>query len=162
LILLNIMLGGNMSSRLFQEIRENRGLAYSVFSDVASYDDSGSLSVSLGVDREAVNEVIAVIRQELHRLTREGVDADELANAKEFATSSIYLAADNMEARMSRLARNELCFGRDIPLSEATAALEQVSGPEVTELAARLFAGRDLTMTALGPLDADEVDWSLR
>jgi predicted Zn-dependent peptidase len=161
LLLLNIILGGNMSSRLFQEIRENRGLAYSVGSDLAFYDDSGSLAVSLGVDREAVNESIAVIHEELRRLTLEPMDAAELANAKEYATSSLYLAAENIEARMTRLARNELCFGRDIPLPEAAAALDKVTAEGITELGARLFAGRDLVMTALGPLDHDEVDWSL-
>ncbi|MEJ2033724.1 MAG: pitrilysin family protein [Deltaproteobacteria bacterium] len=161
LLLLNLILGGNMSSRLFQEIRESRGLAYSVGSDLAFYEDGGSLAVSLGVDRRVVNEVIGVIHQELRRLTEEPVGEDELANAKEYATSSLYLAADNMEARMTRLARNELCFGREIPLAEAAAALAQVSVPEIAELADRLFAGRDLTMAALGPLGADEVDWSL-
>jgi predicted Zn-dependent peptidase len=159
LYLLNIILGGNMSSRLFQEIRENRGLAYSVYSDLAFYVDSGSLAVSLGVDRESVNEVIAVIRQELRRLAREPMPADELANAKEYANSGLYLAADNMEARMTRLARNELCFGRDIPLAEAADAIARVTGPEVTELADRLFGSRDLTMAALGPMENGEVDW---
>jgi predicted Zn-dependent peptidase len=159
LFLLNIILGGNMSSRLFQEIRENRGLAYSVYSDLAFYADSGSLAVSLGVDRDSVNEVIAVIRKELQKLTREPVPTSELANAKEYAQSGLYLAADNMEARMTRLSRNELCFGRDISLAEAAARIAQVTGPEITDLAARLFGSRDLTMVALGPLESGEVDW---
>ncbi|MDA8163691.1 MAG: pitrilysin family protein [Desulfobacteraceae bacterium] len=161
LILLNTILGGNMSSRLFQEIRENRGLAYSVGSDLAFYEDSGSLAVSLGTDREAVNQVIGVIHEELRRITREPVMAEELANAKEYTTSSLYLAADNMEARMTRLARNEICFGREIPLAEAAAGLEQVTAAEIARLAEKLFAARDLALTALGPLGHDDIDWSL-
>jgi predicted Zn-dependent peptidase len=161
LYLLNIILGGNMSSRLFQEIREKRGLAYSVSSDLAFYVDSGSLAVSLGVDRESVNEVITVIRQELRQLVLKPVPAAELANVKDYAKSGLYLAADNMESRMTRLARNELCFGRDISLEEAATAIDQVTSPELIELAARLFSGQELTMAALGPIEKDEVDWSL-
>ncbi|MEW6518462.1 MAG: pitrilysin family protein [Thermodesulfobacteriota bacterium] len=158
LMLLNILLGGNMSSRLFQEIREKRGLAYSVHSYVDAYADSGYLGIYLGVNAENVNQSLAVIRDELDKLSHGPVTAAELANAKDYATTGIFLAADNLELRMTRIARNELYFGRNVDFDEVVAGLTRVTAPELQQLAASLFA-RGMTSAVLGPVADKDVQW---
>lgn len=160
LILLNIILGGNMSSRLFQEIREKRGLAYSIYSFVESFLDSGYLGVYLGVDRDTVNESIEVINDELKRLKIELVSGQELVDAKDFAKGSLYLSAEGMESRMSRNARNEYCFGQFVSFEEVAAEIDHVTSEDVLQLAERIF-GRELTASVLGPLNQNEIQWEL-
>ncbi len=158
--LFNVLLGGNMSSRLFQEIRENRGLAYSVASDVSAYCDAGSLTIALGIEATTANQVLGLVASELGRFRREAVSAEELANAKEYVCGGIYLAADNMEARMTRLARNEICYNRFVPLEEVAEAFTRVTGEEIRELADRLLAA-PLAGAALGPVKPKQIDWRL-
>jgi predicted Zn-dependent peptidase len=137
-LLLNVLLGGNMSSRLFQEIREKRGLAYSIYSYVASYSDSGYLAIYLGVDRESVDE--------------------ELANAKDFVKSGLFLSMENMETIMTRIARNELHFGRYIALEEVLALIDRVNREDILHLSKRIFGRQGLNFTGLGPLEETDVD----
>lgn len=160
MILLNIIWGGNMSSRLFQEIREQRGLAYSVYSFVDSYFDSGYLGVYLGVDRETVNEAFAVIRQQVDILKEDPVREEELRDAKDYAKGGLFLSAENMEARMTRNARNEFCFGRHIPVEEVVSSIEAVSTEDIRRLARKLFSG-DFSVAVLGPLKQSEINWDL-
>ena len=155
--LLNLILGGNMSSRLFQEIREKRGLAYSVYSFLSAYSDSGVLGVYLGVSPSRAAEALRVARAEVEHLAAGPVSQEELADAKENLTGSILLAAENPENRMSRLARNEINFGRDIPLEEVVAQVEAVSAEDVSRLAGELLTPEGLSATVLGPADADEL-----
>jgi predicted Zn-dependent peptidase len=157
LLLLNTILGGNMSSRLFQEIREKRGLAYSVFSYLVSHSDCGYAGVYLGVDPESLPQVLALVRRELTRLHREPVTAAELADAVDYLRAGMYLAAENMEARMTRLARNEYTFGRDIPIDEVVAEIGRVSPDDLLELAGRVFAGGNLTLAAIGPVSEEKL-----
>jgi predicted Zn-dependent peptidase len=152
LLLLNTVLGGNMSSRLFQEIREKRGLAYSIYSYLASNSDCGFTAIYLGVDPHSLQEAVGLIRAELAKLRREGITGAELAGACEYAKGGIYLAAEDMEVRMSSLAKNEFSFGRYLPLEELTAAIGAVSVQEVNELAGRLFANDDLPLCVIGPV----------
>ncbi|MEJ2690614.1 MAG: pitrilysin family protein [Deltaproteobacteria bacterium] len=158
LILLNIIWGGNMSSRLFQEIREKRGLAYSVYSFADSFLDSGYLGVYLGVDRETVNEAFEVIGDQLGRLREDRVSEQELRDAKDYAKGGLYLSAENMEARMTRNARNEYCFGRYISIDEVVRALEKVTAGEIRDLADKLFS-RELSAAVLGPVKHKEINW---
>lgn len=158
-LLLNVLLGGNMSSRLFQEVREKRGLVYSIYSYISSYVDSGYISIYLGVDKESLNEALSLAVQEVQKLLAEPVGSEELENVKEFVKAGLYLSADNMEAIMMRIARNELTFGRYISLDEVVSEIDRVDPSQVGRLAGRLFQDRDLTMAALGPLDSDEIDW---
>jgi predicted Zn-dependent peptidase len=160
-LLMNVVLGGNMSSRLFQEIRENRGLAYSVFSYITSYIDSGYLGVYLGIDRDSVNEALSLVLKEINRLCTELITPPELTGAKEFIKAGLFLAAENMESIMTRIARNELCFNRDIPLEEVVEAINSVNSEEIQVLAAKIFTDNELTLGALGPVDTDEIDWAL-
>ena len=152
LLLLNTILGGNMSSRLFQEIREKRGLAYSVYSYLVSHSDCGYAGVYLGVDPESMPEVLALVRHELRRLHTEAVSAEELADAVDYVRAGMYLAAENMEARMTRLARNEYTFGRDIAMEEVAGAIEKVTQEDLLNLAGRIFGTDQLTMAAIGPV----------
>lgn len=155
--LLNLILGGNMSSRLFQEIREKRGLAYSVYSFLSAYSDSGALGVYLGVAPNRAAEALRVACAEVGGLASGPVSGQELADAKENLTGSILLSVENPETRMSRLARNEINFGRDMPVEDVVAQVEAVSAEDVSRLAAQLLTPGELSATVLGAADADEL-----
>lgn len=158
LMLLNVIFGGNMSSRLFQEVREKRALAYSVHSYLDSYCDCGYLAVYLGVNPATLNESLAVIRHEIDTICSHQIADAELQGAKDYGRAGLFLAAENLEARMSRIARNELYFGRNVSFDEVLAGLDAVRGNDLTKLAEKLFS-RGLTSTVLGPIDETEVAW---
>lgn len=157
-LLLNVLLGGNMSSRLFQEIREKRGLAYSIYSYIASYSDSGYLAVYLGVDRESINESLALILKEISNIQHLEVPEAELANARDFVKSGLFLSMENMETVMSRIAKNELHFGRYIPLEEILDSIDRISPDDILRVGSRIFGSRELTVAALGPLEEAGID----
>ena len=156
LILLNIILGGNMSSRLFQEVREKRGLAYSIYSYLDSYIDAGCLAIYMGVGPAFFHEATNLVVSEVERLTAEAVSEKELANAKDYAKGGLLLASENMEARMTRIARNEVCFGRYFSFDEVADDIDRVTSQEVTELAGKIFS-RKLTRAVLGPVSEDKL-----
>jgi predicted Zn-dependent peptidase len=153
-LLLNIILGGNMSSRLFQEIREKRGLAYSVFSYLSSNSDSGYTAVYMGVDPGSWSAAVELIHEELAKLRLEGVTEAELVGAAEYARGGIYLGAENMEVRMTGLAKNEFAFGRYLSIKELTDAIAGVKRDGVNELARMIFAEEHLPMCVVGPVPA--------
>jgi predicted Zn-dependent peptidase len=155
--LLNVILGGNMSSRLFQEVREKRGLAYAVYSYLSSYSDSGMFGVYMGVAPGRSPEALKVVVAELARLATEPVSSEELEHAKESTKGSILLGAENPESRMARLARNEFNFGRTVPLEEVIEKIEAVELNDITNLAARCLDPDRLGVTVLGPADADQL-----
>ena len=152
LLLLNTILGGNMSSRLFQEIREKRGLAYSIFSYLSSNSDCGYTAIYMGVDPKFLSESVGLIEEELGKLRMAGVTKSELAGAIEYANSGIYLAAENMEVRMTSLAKNEFSFGRYLAIEELTGAISAVNVEGVNELAQKLFADDTLPLCVIGPV----------
>jgi predicted Zn-dependent peptidase len=153
--LLNVILGGNMSSRLFQEVREKRGLAYAVYSYLSTYSDAGMFGVYMGVAPGRSPEALKVVRAEMARLAVEPVGAEELEHAKEHTKGSILLGAESPDSRMFRLARNEFNFGRDVPLEEVVAKIEEVTVQDLTRVAARCLDPSLLGITVLGPADAD-------
>jgi len=158
-LLLNVLLGGNMSSRLFQEIREKRGLAYSIYSYTAPYSDSGYLAIYLGVDRDSVDESLALIAQEISILQKAPVTETELANAKDFIKSGMFLSMENMETIMTRIARNEMCFGKYISLEEVVDSIDRVTGEDILRLAGKIFGRQELTVVGLGPFEKAGIDW---
>ena len=158
-LLLNVLLGGNMSSRLFQEIREKRGLAYSIYSFIAPYSDSGYLAIYLGVDRESVNESLALIAHEIRVLQKTPVSETELVNAKDFVKSGLFLSMENMEAIMTRIARNEIYFGKYIPLAEVIDSIDRVTGEDILRLSSMIFGRQELTLAVLGPFKKAEIGW---
>ena len=158
-LLLNVILGGNMSSRLFQEIREKRGLAYSIYSYISSYSDCGYLAIYLGVDRDSVNESLSLVAREISTLQNTPVAEEELVNSKDFIKSGLFLAMENMEAIMTRIAKNEIYFGKYIPLAEVVESIDHVTGEDILRLASKIFSRQELTIVGLGPLEKVEIDW---
>ena len=158
LYLLHVLLGGNMSSRLFQEVREKAGLAYSIYSYLSSFTDCGYLGVYLGVDPAVVNKAMALVAKEIKALRQVSVSVTKLSRAKDYAKAGIFLSAENMESRMTRIARNELTFGRYISFDEVAAGFDQVRPEDIADLATRLF-NRPLSATVLGPLKTKDLDW---
>ncbi|MEN8135024.1 MAG: pitrilysin family protein [Thermodesulfobacteriota bacterium] len=152
LLLLNTILGGNMSSRLFQEIREKRGLAYSIYSYLSSNSDCGYTAIYLGVDPRFLSESVGLIQEELGKLRGAGVTKAELAGAIEYANSGIYLAAENMEVRMTSLAKNEFSLGRYLAIEELTGAIGAVEVEGVNGLAQKLFANDTPPLCVVGPV----------
>ena len=150
--ILNTILGGNMSSRLFQEVREQRGLAYSVYSFASSYMDNGLFGMYAGVSPENTQQTLDLMLKQLDRLQTEPVGADELADAKEFLKGNLLLAAESNDNQMVRLAQNEINFGQYIPISEVVANIEAVTPSDIQALAGQLFAEGRFSLTLLGPL----------
>jgi predicted Zn-dependent peptidase len=149
--ILNTVLGGSMSSRLFQNVREKRGLVYSISSGVTAYSDAGSFTVYAGTSLDAVGEVIRLTVEELKRLKGEPIPADELRRAKDHLKGSLMLSLENTGSRMSYLARQEIYFGRTFGLDETLAEIEGVASGDVQRIANDLFRG-DLAMSLLGNL----------
>ena len=155
--LLNTILGGNMSSRLFQEIREKRGLAYAVYSFISSHVDTGMFGVYLGVDPRRTGETIELVLDEIHKLNTEEVDSSELRGAKEYTKGSLMLASESTDNQMVRTAQNEIHFGRDIGLQEVLEEIEKVTQDQIINLANELFQKNQMVLTILGPLNKKKI-----
>ncbi|MFC1858767.1 M16 family metallopeptidase [Thermodesulfobacteriota bacterium] len=151
--LMNSILGGNMSSRLFQEIRERRGLAYSVYSFISSYVDTGMFGAYVGLDPKNARVAVDLILKEMRRLKEIPVDSAELHDAKEFTKGNLFLASESVDNQMVRLAQNEIIFGDYIPLDTVVAKVEAVTSEELLDLAVDLFQTNALALTLLGPVD---------
>ncbi len=150
--LMSAILGGNMSSRLFQEIRERRGLAYSVYSFAHAYIDSGMCGACAGVDPHNARESIRLIRKALRTLREVPVGEGELRDAKEYTKGNLLLAAESNDNQMVRLAQNEFHFGRQIPLEEVVTKVEAVTADDIHRLARRLFKPGETALTVVGPV----------
>lgn len=147
---LNTTLGGSMSSRLFQNVREKRGLAYAVFSGLSAYQDAGALSIYAGCANEAVAELIEVVVAEIRQMKAGGLDAVELRRAKDHLKGSLMLGLESTSSRMSHLARQEMYRDRTDGLDEMLAAIERVTAADVLKLADRFFTNGALAVTVLG------------
>ncbi len=154
--MLQLILGGNMSSRLFQVIREQLGLAYAIQSYVQFFSDAGFLGIVAGVSPGNLEAIMAAIRKELKTLQAEPVSAAELTAAQEHLKGSIMLSAEDCEHLMLRLAKNELNFGRYIPLEDIIAGMMQVTAAEILELARDLLRPETWGMALLGPVDSPD------
>ena len=147
---LNTMLGGSMSSRLFQNVREKRGLAYSVFSSLSSYRDSGAVTVYAGCANDAVHELVDVVMAELRRLKAEPLAAGELQRARDHLKGSLMLSLESTSSRMTHLARQEIYGDTDESLDEMLAAIDRITEDDITRVAHRLFPAGALGLTVLG------------
>ncbi len=148
--ILNAILGGSMSSRLFQEVREKQGLAYSIYSYMASHSDSGSLVVYAGTSQDRMDEVVSIILREMLRLKTELLTATELFAAKEQLKGNILLSLESSDNRMSKLAKNEIYFGRYQSLDEIMRGFDQVTADRVLDLCQEMFADLSLNLVLLG------------
>ena len=149
--ILNTVLGGSMSSRLFQNVREKRGLAYAVASSLSAYRDAGSLTVYAGCDTQVVGEVIDLVVEELRGIKAAPMPEMELRRAKDHLKGSLMLSLENTASRMSHLARQELYFERQFGLDETLAGVESVTADDVQRVAGDLFGSGLLAATVLGP-----------
>jgi len=157
LSVLNQVLGGGMSSRLFQEVREKRGLAYSVYSYRGAYLDTGALAVYAGTAPGKVDEVLAVIGGELDRLVADGgVSARELADAKGHLKGSMALSLESSAARMHRLGRSELIQGEVPSLDELVAEIDRVTTDDISRVVQRVLADQQRVLAVVGPFEVSD------
>ncbi len=159
LSVLDAVLGGGMSSRLFQEVREKRGLAYSVYSFQQPYREAGLFAVSAGTSPSNVAECVSVIDAELARAAAEGISAAELALAREHIKGSLTLSLESTSSRMIRLGRGEFTHGYHLTTEEIEAKIDAVDEEQVLSLARELFATENLGLCVLGPVDEATVNW---
>jgi len=150
---LNTLLGGGMSSRLFQNIRERQGLAYAVFSELSPYRDTGCLSIYAGTSVESARKVVDSILKEFRELKEQTVAADELRRAKDHLKGSLMLSLESTSSRMSNLARQEMYFGRFFTLDELVQSIEGVTAEDVRRIARTFFDPRQIALTILGNLE---------
>jgi predicted Zn-dependent peptidase len=150
--LLNNILGGGMSSRLFQNIREREGLAYAVFSELTPYADAGMLSIYAGTARQNVERVLRLISIELRRMKDELVTEDELRRAKDHFRGALVLGLESTGARMSHLARQEMYFGRFFTVEEIQASIEAVTREQIQQIAREFFHPEKIAAAIVGPL----------
>jgi predicted Zn-dependent peptidase len=156
-LVLNTVLGGGMSSRLFQTVREERGLAYSIYSDLNPYSDTGSLCVYAGTSADKALDVIGLIMTEFRRLKNERLPADELRRAKDQLKGNILLSLESSMSRMSNLARQEMYFEYFFGMQEILDKIEEVSDEQVMTMAQSLFQSESVAVTLLGRLDGLKV-----
>jgi len=150
---LNTLLGGGMSSRLFQNIREKQGLAYSVFSELNPYRDTGCLAVYAGTSLGAARKVVSSTVQEFQRLKQDPVEEEELRRAKDYMKGSLVLSLESTGSRMANLARQELYFERFASLDELLESIERISSEDVQRVAQTFFESKQIALTVLGRLD---------
>ncbi len=153
LYILNNVLGGGLSSRLVQSIREERGLAYSVFSYHSTFCDTGLFTFYAGTSPTKYDEVIRLLLKEVQDIVTNGITDKELKRAKEQIKGNLFLGLENVSSRMTRLGRNELCLNRIIPLSEFVEHISAVTLEDVQVLARDLFEDNHYTLSTIGPLE---------
>jgi predicted Zn-dependent peptidase len=152
LYLLNSILGGGMSSRLFQSVREEAALAYSIYSELSPYRDTGALSVYAGTSIEKTREMIRLIVEEFRRLKEEPVTEEELDRAKNQSRGNIVLGLESSSARMSNLARQQMYYGRFATVDEIVADVDRVTAADVQRVASELLQSNRISVTLLGNL----------
>ncbi|MGA2436080.1 MAG: pitrilysin family protein [Bryobacteraceae bacterium] len=150
---LNTILGGGMSSRLFQNIRERQGLAYAVFSDLNPYRDTGCLSVYAGTSLASARKVVDSILGEFRKLKQEPVEDSELRRAKDYMKGSLMLSLESTSSRMAHLARQQMYFGRFSTVDESIENIERVTAADVQRIAQLFFDPRQIGLTVLGNLN---------
>jgi len=155
--MLNTILGGNMSSRLFQEIRENRGLAYAIYSFLTTYIDTGLLCVYAGVSQDQAAEVISLILAELNKFRSGGIKEAEIKAAREYLKGGIALNLESTDNLMTRLAKNEVTYHRYISFEEIMSSIDQVTKDQMVELAQDYFSPENLALTVLGNFSENEL-----
>ena len=152
-LILNTVLGGGMSSRLFQTIREERGMAYSVFSDLSPYRDTGTLCVYAGTSAAKALECIDLVMNEFRKLKEEPLSDEELTRAKDQLKGNILMGLESSNSRMANLARQEIYFGQFFTADEIIAKVDAVQAAQVRGMAQRLFDPNKIAVTLLGRLD---------
>jgi predicted Zn-dependent peptidase len=151
--ILNSVLGGGMSSHLFQNIREKRGLAYAVFSSLSSFHDAGCLSVYAGTAADKARQVIELVLAEFCELKSNPISQEELQRAKDYLKGSLLLSLESSTSRMGNVARQEMYFGRYISQGEIARSVDAVTAQQVLAVAQEFFHPERLAITVLGPIN---------
>jgi predicted Zn-dependent peptidase len=154
---MNTLLGGGMSSRLFQNIRERRGLAYAVFSELNPYRDTGCLSIYAGTSVESAGKVVELIVKEFRDLKENRIPVDEIRRAKDHLKGSLMLSLESTSSRMSNLARQEIYFKKFFTLDELGESIENVTEEDVQRIAREFFEPKSIALTILGNLDGFKI-----
>ena len=152
-LILNTVLGGGMSSRLFQTIREERGMAYSIYSDLSPYSDTGSLCVYAGTSAGKALEVVDLILAEFRNLKEAPLTDEELTRAKDQLKGNILMGLESSNSRMANLARQEMYFHQFFTAEEVIARIDAVEAAQVQAMAQRLFDPDRIAVTLLGRLN---------
>jgi len=151
---LNSVLGGSVSSRLFQEVREKRGLVYSIYSFLSGYSDVGTITVYAGTRAKEVPRVVELVCREITRINRTGIDRKELARAKNQMKGSLMLSLESSHSRMSKLAKDELIYGSRTSLEDMLAQIDRVTPDQIHAVGRQLFTMDRLAITGLGPISS--------
>ncbi len=154
LYVLNAIMGGSMSSHLFQEIREQRGLVYNIYSYVNCYHDTGTFGISTSTSQKSVEEVLDLVKKEIRRIRDAGITDAELTFAKEHIKGNLYISLESCESRMGRLAKNEIYFGDYIPFKETVREIDGILKRDVDEIAREIFESpEEISIAVLGNVD---------
>jgi predicted Zn-dependent peptidase len=162
MFVLNDVIGGSMSSRLFQEVRERQGLAYSVHSGVQAFTDTGLMYVYAATDEKNFSKVLKSILKELRDVKKHGVTEEELRRSKDHLKGSLMLSLESTSSRMNRLAKHELHLGSFLTIDEMLASIDGVRHDEVQALVSQVIDEEQLALTTLGPLDRRNLPSELR
>jgi predicted Zn-dependent peptidase len=159
LYVLNAIIGGSMSSHLFQEIREKRGLVYNIFSYVNCFRDVGTFGISTSSSDQFIEEVIVLIKEEATKLKQEGISPAELAFSKEHIKGNFFMSLEGSEARMGRLAKNEIYFDRYVPVKETLKKIDNVHASQVEEMSKLVFGDPGtMSLAVLGRVDGGKIE----
>lgn len=156
--IMNNVLGGGISSRLFQSIREDRGLAYSVYSYQNNYKDAGLLTVYAGTRPSNINQVLNLIMENLKDLRNNGISQQELIKSKEQIKGSLLLGLESSSSRMSRIGKMEITLGKFISLDQVVNKIDKVTLSDINQMIERMFTTENLCFTALGPIENADID----
>jgi predicted Zn-dependent peptidase len=154
---LNSVLGGSVSSRLFEEVREKRGLVYSIYSFLSGYSDGGTMTVYAGARPREIKKVLDLIRREIRRLAAKGIERTELQRTKDQMKGSLMLSLESSHSRMNKLAKDELIAGTHTCLDDMLREIDHVTEHQVFGVAQDLLAPTTMSVTALGPLSTRQL-----
>lgn len=161
LAVLDNILGGGMSSRLFQKIREERSLAYSIFSYHSMYVETGLVAVYAGTNPENTSSVLQLVKEEIERLLEKGITGEELERAKGHIKGNLVLSLEDSGSRMTRLGKSEVCSGEILSIDQLLGKIDDVSADDVGDLAKKIFGPRKLVATVIGPFGDSEIQGHL-
>jgi predicted Zn-dependent peptidase len=155
--LLNTIYGGGMSSRLFQEIREKQGLAYSVYSFVSVFEDTGMVVTYVGTTRQELPRVLSIIKEQMTSFREKPVEEKELVSAKKQLKGNLLLSLETTDTIMSRLAKNEIYFNRIVPVEEVIEGIERVTPEDIQDAAIKVFKEETISIVALGDIRRGDI-----
>ena len=155
---LNLAFGGGVSSRLFQEVREKRGLVYSIYSYAAQYSETGSFSVYAGAAPKRIHDVLAIVRDELERVVADGLTEAELERGKGHLEGSLVLGMEDTSSRMTRLGKSELTSGEILSVDEVIRRVDAVTDADVRAVAKEILGTGPRALAMIGPFDQDGFD----